>query len=454
MLIDRKIKPRQNGEIEFSLPEVIKSSSENGIKIFNVYKDDLPIVNLNLIIDAGNKYDSNGKLGLAYQTSMLIDEGAGEYSSLELDNEIELLGSSIKITVDHDSINISASSLTENIERTIELVALILGQPSFHENDFERELNKHKNKILQSLNEPGYLASTIFEKIVFNDSCYSKPTMGYSNTVSQISLADVKEYYNTKFTWQNIRLISVGNLQTESLKKLVDRYFSRLNRTENSKIDFRITDDLSNKIYVVHNEGSVQSEIRVGHLTNERNNGDYFPKRLVNAILGGQFTSRLNHNLREVKGFTYGIYSGFYYNLTKGAFEISTAVESKNTGESVFEILKEIDLIRQNVTEEELEFVKSYLIKKFPSTFETYGDMVRNIGTQVLYNLPDDYFDNFIENINSVNLDSCLSTAQKYIVPDHLKIVVVGDKNVIVKQLSSLFDIEIIELDKEGNQLD
>ncbi len=453
MSIDRKIKPNKNSEINFSLPKVNKSTSLNGIRIYNIFKEDLPIVSLNFMIDSGNKYDPQNKLGLAYLTSMLIDEGAGEYSSLELDNEIELLGSSIKITVDHDSINISVLSLTENIERTLELVSLIFTQPSFKEEDYNRELNKHKNKILQSTSDPNYLAATIFEKIVFNGSNYSNPTLGYTETVSSISLNDIKDFYKERFIPDNIALIAVGNLAKDFIINLMNKYFGDLKAFKPKGSENIISNDDLNKIYIVHNEGSVQSEIRIGHLTNERNHEDYYSKRLVNSILGGQFTSRLNHNLREVKGFTYGVHSGFYYNLAKGAFEISTAVESKNTGESVFEILKEIDLLRQNIREDELEFVKSYTIKKFPSTFETYGDIARNIGTQVIFNLPDDYFNNYIENIRSVDLVSCMKAANKYLVPDNLKIVVVGEAEKIKKQLSTLFDTEIIGLDKEGNPI-
>ncbi|MGD8778112.1 MAG: pitrilysin family protein [Ignavibacteria bacterium] len=453
MSLNRKIKPDKESDIRFHLPAVSKTTSTNGIEIYSIFKENLPIVTLNIIIDAGNKYDPKDKLGLAYLTSMLIDEGAGKYSALELDNEIELLGSSIKISVDHDSLNISVMSLTENIERTMELASLILTQPSFNEKDYNREINKLKHEILQSVNEPDYLASTIFEKIVFNNSSYSNPTLGYTNTVENISLNDIKDFYKEKFIPSNITLITVGNLQKDLIKNLADKCFKELKGNSSGNSEINITEDASNKIYVVNSDGSVQSEIRVGHLTNERTHKDYYSKRLVNSILGGQFTSRLNHNLREVKGFTYGVHSGFFYNLSKGNFEISTAVESKNTGESVFEILKEIDLIRQNITNDELEFVKSLMIKKFPLTFETYADIAKNITTQVLFSLPDDYFNNFINNIASVDLDSCLDAANKYLIPGNLKIVVVGNGEIIKKQLSSLFDMEIIELDKEGNPI-
>ena len=173
----------------------------------------------------------------------------------------------------------------------------------------------------------------------------------------------------------------------------------------------------------------------------------------MNSILGGQFSSRINLNLREQKGFTYGAGSSFNYNQNSGSFQVSTAVNIQNTGEAVTEIIKELNGIKQNITEEEIKFAKSYLVKQFPSRFETYSQTANNISPLLTHNLPIDYYKNYTQKLEDVKSEEIINAAQENIGEDNLSILVVGDKNIIVELMKKICNENLVELDIYGNLL-
>jgi zinc protease len=203
------------------------------------------------------------------------------------------------------------------------------------------------------------------------------------------------------------------------------------------------------KIYIYHKDGSVQTEIRVGHITLKRNEKDFFQRYILNTILGGQFTSRINLNLRERNGYTYGATSRFQYFKDTAFFEVSTSVGIENTVNALKEILFELDNIQNGVTEKELEFAKSSITKKFPLNFETYRQIASGVAGKILYNLPDNYFDTYIQNVNSVLKTEVDKAAKEFIMNDKLSIVLIGNKNLLLPKLNEL-KIEVAEVDLFG----
>ena len=445
-MLDRSLKPEPVGKINFEIPQIEKFELNNGLKVFLVKKNSLPIVQFDFMVNAGSKADPEDKKGLAYLAALLIDEGAGKLSALEIDNEIESLGSILKVSCDHDLFTITLLTLKENLENSFNIYTDIILKPRFEEEDFKREHKKLLNKIIQSGNEPSYIADTIFESLVFEKSDYMYPTLGDKTSVENILNGDVKDFYKENFFAENCALVAVGNITKEEIISISEKNLL------NMKPGLKKEDTLNNlyngngKIYFVHKEGVAQSELRVGHITNNRNHKDYSAKLLMNSVLGGQFSSRLNSNLREDKGFTYGISSGFYYNKLAGQFEISTAVQSENTGAALTEIYKEITGIKENISDEEIAFVKSYLIKRFPSQFETFSQVSRQLATLVHYNLPDDYFNTYIAEIEETKREQIQNAALTYINNDELKTIIVGDKSIVLEQLE-VFGKEIIEID-------
>lgn len=449
-MIDRSIAPLPAEPKSFIIPRVQKFILSNGIEIFFVHKNNLPIIHASVLIEAGSKFDPANKAGLAYLTSLLIDEGAGEFNALQLSDEFEKMGSILSISADQDYINLSLLSLTENFDHSLYLLGKILTEPKFDEKDYAREKKKVLDKILQLKDDAGYIASTIFEKIVFQKTFYELPELGYSKSVEQISNQDVIDYYRSMFTNNNTKIIAVGNLPAGSVIDQFEKTIGKWNNKLLAKNAFAPPDKPGSKYYIIDKKDSAQCEIRIGHPAKKRTAKDYYATRIMNTILGGQFSSRINLNLREDKGYTYGASSAYSYYKETGLFEIHTAVNIENSADAVKEILKEIDGIRREITEKEIDFAKSFMIKQFPSRFESFSQITRNIETLVIHSLEFSELENFINNIESVTSEEILEAAKENIIPDDLVIVLCGGKNKILSQLKDELNVEPVELDSDG----
>ena len=450
MKIDRSNSPQSNGVTKFHLPRFNEFVLDNGIEVLFVQKDNLPITQLNILVNGGSKFDPVNSSGLAHLTSLLVDEGAGEYDSLQLDDEIESLGSIFGVSTDNDNIHLNMLSLKENLERSIELLSLVYQSPNFTEDDFLREQKKLTSKITQNLDDPSFIATSNFDRIIFNKTNYKNSIIGNINDVNTLTNSDVKRFYKKYFVPSNTQFVVVGNVKITKLQSLLNKYFiiTSKNKTENE--DPFLSQKQKSKFYFIHKENAAQSEIRIGHISEKRNETDYYAKVIANSILGGQFSSRLNLNLREDKGFTYGITSAFMYHKEAGYFEISTSVNGKDTREAIKEIQKEIAGIKLEITDDEIEFTKSYLVKRFPALFETYSQIAHNLSAIKKHSLSDNYFDNYIENINSCSKSEIKSTVNDKIILDELIYLVVGEKESVLPQLKEVTNLDIVELDVAG----
>ena len=447
MFNDRSKCPESKGEINFQLPKIEKLKFKNKLPIYFIPKNNLPIVQIGLIINTGSKFDIKDKFGTAKLTSMVVDEGAGKYNALELDNAFESLGTVFDISTDKDSTIITMLSLSENFEKSFELLSLILREPHFNEPDFNREKEKLKTQLLQLKDEPNYLAHSAFDKIVFQNTPYSNSTYGNIQCVENISVDDLKSFHNNYYGINNAELIVVGEIKKSNLMSVLEKYFNEWTDVELLKTVIPELEPKKKNTFVIHRDNAPQTEIQIGHISGSRNDPDFYAKSLMNSILGGQFTSRINLNLREDKGFTYGAHSAFSYNKMFGQFFVSTSVKTENTGESIGEIFKEIEKIQVEVTSKEIEFAKSYLIKRFPSQFETYTQLVRNLILLSIHSLPLDYFNRYVKCMQDVNVENVLLTAKGNLSSDKMTTILVGDKYKIAEQLN----VPFVELDMNGN---
>lgn len=439
--------PEPRGEINFNLPPISKTKFYNNLPVYFIHKANLPVVQLGIIINAGSKYDNIEKYGTAKLTAMLLDEGAGKYSALQIDSEFESLGTIFNISTDKDSTIITMLSLTENFERSFELLSDIIKEPHFSENEFDREKKKLLTQLLQLRDKPQYLAHTNFERIIFRNTPYANPVSGNLDSLENILIPDLKNCYSDFYGINNAEIIVVGDITENKLFSIFEKHISDWETSETPNFDMPKLTVKESNTFIIHRENSPQTQIYLGHDSTGRNSSDFFAKSLMNTILGGQFTSRLNLNLREKRGFTYGVHSAFGYNKGIGQFYVSTSVKAENTGESVSEILKEISNIRKNISEKEIEFAKSYLIKRFPSQFETYSQLVHNLALLSIHSLPTDYFNHYVSNMNSLNMEDVILAAKTNLRENCFSTVLVGDKNLIVPQLESSY----IELDLTGD---
>jgi zinc protease len=445
MIIDRKVKPQPNGKVNFKLPEIQIFTLDNGLKVYYVHKNTLPITQVNLIIHSGSRYDFSDESGLAQLTSMLIDEGAGNLTGLEIDNEIELLGSILSIDSAKEYSSISLLSLNENIHRSLELFTLILQEPNFNEVDFKREKEKLITHILQQNDNPAYIANTEFKSYLFNNTPYKFPNTGLTKTVEKITNNSVQKFYQENYLPSNTSLIIVSGSDEHEIYSLAQRYFGNWKtskKVESLKVNFKNSEK---KIILIDKPDASQSELKIGHLSKSRKSKDFYAASVMNSILGGQFSSRINLNLREDKGYTYGAHSSFSYNSFGGYFSVSSSVKTENTGDAIKEILFELENIKSTVTQKEVEFAKSYLIRRYPALFETYSQLASNLSLIPIFDLDKDYFDNYTDNISKVTIEDVSKAANDNILLDNLTIVIVGDKTKVLKQLNDFSSFCIIE---------
>ena len=454
MIPNRALKPLPTDEIKFSLPQINEFTLENGLKVLFVKKDNLPIIQLNLITDCGSKYDPKDKKGLANLFSMLLDEGAGDFNALELSDEFELLGANFNVSCGSDTINLTLQTLTDNFEKAFRLYSSVILNPHLNEKDFEREKRKVETKILQLRDEPDEIASALFDQLVFGIyNPYAYQTLGYDKTIKNISVSDIKDYYSNYFIPNNSAFIIAGNISLTDLKKKLNNYLGGWEKKNHTTLTIKSENQNKTQFFIFDKKDSVQSEIRIGHLSSKRSDKDYFSKHILNTILGGQFSSRINLNLREDKGYTYGAFSRFNYYKEDAYFFASTSVGQENTANAVKEILNEITKITNGVTAEELAFAKDSIIRKFPSNFETYGQTTANLTSKAIFSLSDDYFDTYIDNIKNVELEDVNKAAIENIFPENLVIVIVGDKNKIFESLEELKCGTINQVDLFGEKI-
>ncbi len=454
MILRREIKPMPGNNISFSLPEIVKFNLKNGLEVLYIQKNKLPIIRLNLITRAGSKFDPQNKKGLSNLFAMSIDEGAGDYSSLELSEEFNYLGTSFNANSNQDRVHLSFQTLTENLDRSLELFSMIIKNPHFNDEDILRQKRKVLTQLIQLKDVPEEIADQNFSYYLWGDNNpYAFPVYGYEDEVKKISTNDVKNHYMEYFTPENSTLVVVGNIDKDELIKKLDDNLSKWGiKNEAKKIVIR-TKETQKQIFLVDKKNSVQSEIRIGHIASPRDQKVYFKKLILNTILGGPFTSRINMNLRENKGYTYGASSSFGYYDNGGFFMVSTSVGMENTANALKEIIFELNNIRQGITAEELEFAKSYLIRQFPSNFETYGQIASNLSMLVAHSLPDNYFNTYMDNIASVSIDDVNSIAKESIFPDELLIVIVGDTEKLLPQLQEAKFENIITTDYMGKTI-
>jgi zinc protease len=450
MQIDRSKRPTSSEKIKFSTPGIQNFDLKNGLKVFFSEKKDLPIVRINFLVNNGSRFDPYDQKGLCNLLAMCIDEGAGEFNALQLADEFELLGAQFFVSCDTDVSIVSLQVLSENFNPALKLLSNVITEPHFKDDDFEIQKNKVLVRLNQSKAEPDYIADVSFEYFLFgNDSPYAFPVMGIERTVQNIQPDFIRNLYNNNFAPLNSAMVVVGDINKDLLQLELESVFGRWNQaplSDDSKVNFSRTQQ---KVFIINKPDAVQTEIRTGHLSSKRNEKDFFQKQIINMILGGQFSSRLNLNLREKNGYTYGVHSRFSYFKEAGYFAVSTSVDLNNTSNALIEIYQEIEKIRNGITNDEWSFTKSSLTKKYPSNFENYRQIAANISSKVIHNLPDNYFETYINKINSLSLDDVNNIANNSIYPDELITVLVGDSKSIFSQLSEKEFGEITTLEFE-----
>lgn len=451
--------PKADGEAAFRLPEIEKWQLSNGLQIAFVRRDGLPLISLSLLVKAGAANDSAAKSGRAQAAATLLLNGTNKRSAVEISNDIQKIGASFNTGADYDFVMVSASTLSKHFDKALEIFADILLDPTFPADELEIYRQRALVGIMQRRDNPNAIASIVQNALIYGKNHpYGADLTGTEETLQSLTREDLKDFYENYFAPDNSVLIVVGDITRDELNAKLEKTFAEWNARAIKKQEFEPLAEFDQSgIYIVDKPDSAQSVIAIGQSGVKRDNPDYFPLIMLNSLLGGQFTSRINMNLREEKGFTYGARTAFSMRVHGGLFYAGADVQTEVTAEAVREFLKEIEGVRQTlpVTESELEYNKQSLIRSYPSTFETNKQIASQITALIGHHLAEDWFSRFIDNIKAVTVEDVTRVANQYLKPEKLAILVVGDRQKVEPALREIkpYGEKITYLDADGGEI-
>jgi zinc protease len=435
------LRPKPESPRSYRFPSFTDETLPNGIRLLTSSVSKLPLATVLVLVDAGSTNDPFGKEGVAALTAAALLEGSRRYDGAELADEFEKLGTSLESGADWDSAFFKITVLSDKIEPAAKLLGEAVGSPLFPEREIERLKAERLAEILQLETEPRGLADEKFSEFLYVDeSRYSKPDEGSAASVRALTRDDVDQFYRSNYKSGTTTVVVVGDVSLEATRDLVSDAFRDWPTGSRSRQRFSTeVRQTERTAHVVDKPNASQSELRVGHIGLPRNHPDFFSTVVMNAIFGGLFGSRINLNLREVHGYTYGASSYFDWRRGPGPFVISTAVESQVTAPALREIFREIDRIRNKaVSAEELSLAKEYLEGVFPIRYETTSAIASALATLTIYDLPADYYDTYRQNVHEVSAEGVLEAARSHLHPDQLLTVIVGDAHVVHDSLGEL----------------
>jgi zinc protease len=401
----------------------------------------LPLVTTIAVIDAGAEHDHAGTEGLATQSAAALVEGTLEREGPALAEAFERLGASIEAGADWDEATVQFTVTPARFAEAFALFAEVLQAPRFAAPDLERLKAERLADLLQQRVEPRSLADERFARVAYAAmSRYAKPAGGTPATVRALDATRVREWHAHRYGVRTTTLIVVGDINPDQVRAEAERRFAgwvtSVSATRAVDVSPRAA---ARAVHVVAKPDAPQSELRIGHVGLPRAHPDYFPVVVMNAVLGGLFSSRINLNLRERHAYTYGAHSGFDWRRGAGPFVVGTAVKTEVTDAAVREILAEIDQMRETpIRAEELDLATSYLAGVFPIRYETTNAVAGALALATVYGLPDDYFDTYRQRISAVTRDEVLRVARAHLHPETLQILAVGNAEAIVGSLDAL----------------
>ncbi|NNC98002.1 MAG: insulinase family protein, partial [Gammaproteobacteria bacterium] len=453
--VDRSKRPVASGNPSVSLPKLQRGKLENGIALLSAANDEVPTTAISFRINSGHRDDPLDKVGLASFTASMLNEATTESSNEELSNRLQKLGSSVNIFAGTDYTTVSIKSLTENLDETLDIAAEKLFQPAFAEADFKRVKDQTLESIEQGKKQAAQTASNVNRHILYGKSnSLAFPAIGITKSVENISLADVKNFYAMRFSPKIADIIAVSDLsQKELIAKL--SVFAKWQGGDVPVTALKPFPDYDkSSIYFVDKPAAAQSEIRLAKRALPYDaTGEYYRAGLMNYALGGAFNSRININLREDKGYTYGARSGFNGSKEYGSFSAGAGVRADATAASLTEFINEIsDYHADGITADELEFTKNSIGQRDARSYETPSQKLRFLSRIQTYNLQDDFVDQQKEILENLTEEEVDALANKHLNLDEMNIVIVGDKANVMEELKA-FGYPIVEVDAEANPL-
>jgi len=451
---DRSKQPSPGPNPEIKLPVYSKSALSNGIKVISTEDNDLPMVSVILSIPAGHAFENNENAGISSLLASMLEESTTEMAAEDFDAELEKLGSSISWSSDRESIYANVFSLKKNLTRTLELFELSLLKPKFDTAEFRTSKSQLLSAIANKSTRASALAEDIYYKLLYGNHILGSPVIGTKESIEGLSANDLRDWYNKVINPAKANLIVVGNIS----QKEIESSFGFLNKWQSKTgIEMQrpsVSAIEKTRIYFVDKPNAPQSEIRIGYLALPYDaTGEYYRAGLMNFALGGAFNSRINLNLREKRGFTYGARSSFNGSKLVGPFTANAGVKAEKTDSSIIEFINELTFYRdKGITDAELAFTKSSLGQQEALKYETPFQKATFLNRILYYNLEDSFLEQQRQILKTITKSDIDALAKRYLTVDKMFILVVGDKAAHLDSIKKL-GYEVIELDEKGNQL-
>lgn len=455
--VDRSRLPDVGAPPAVDFPDVQRRTLSNGLEIVLARRDAIPVVSLRLMIDAGYASDAQASPGTASLAMNMMDEGTTSRDALQISEELQRLGATLFTGSNLDVSMVNMSALTENLDASLDLFADVVQHPSFPETDFERLRRQVLAGIRQEAVQPIAMALRVMPKLMYGEGHpYALPLTGSGTaaTVSAMTIADLRRFHETWVKPNNAKLLVVGNTTMDEIAGKVERAFSGWQRGDVPAKDLaEVAHQDGQAIYIMDRAQAQQSVIFAGHLAPPKSDPDDIAISMMNTVLGGDFTARVNMNLREDKHWSYGAQTLVWDARGQRPFLVFAPVQSDKTMESVQEIVAELNGITgaKPVTPDELDRAVKSRTLTLPGSWETGNAVLASLGEMEQYGLAEDYFDTLADRIRGMTLDQINAVARRTVMPGRVIWVVVGDKASIQDGLKSLNLGPIFEIDADGN---
>ena len=438
--VDRSKPPVLGPPPKVSLPPIITRQLPNGLKLMVVEQHELPLVDFVLVVGSGGTMDPASKGGVANLTSSMLTEGTTSRTALEIADQIAFLGIRLGANSNWDAATISLHTPVGQLDSALALFSDVVLHPAFRTDDFERVRKDRLTALVQMKDRPTQIADQAYAAILYGSSHpYGHNLLGTEASITAMSTADLQSFYRTNFLPNNATLIVVGDITPAQAEQKISALLGSWQRgTVTPMTPGDAPKGGSTTVYLIDKPGAAQSSFRIGSVGVPRSTRDYFALSVMNTILGGSFTSRLMQNLRETHGYTYGARSRFDMRRSAGPFTASAEVVAEKTDSALVEFMKELNAIRDTVPAAELNKAKRYLQLGMPSDFETTQQIANQLIPVVLYNLPLDYFNSYVANVERITQADVQRVARQYISPSSLAIVIVGDRKSIESGLKAV----------------
>jgi predicted Zn-dependent peptidase len=444
MAVDRSRLPELGTEPAFTFPDIRRQTLGNGLRAWTVEHREVPVISAMLLVPVGAAADPPERHGLAAITGDLLDEGCGDLDALALHDALGRIGAQLDTEVGSDATLLGVTGLERFAPRAFEILADLAIRPRLEEREFSRVRDLRLNRLIQLRDLPPALAERAFTRLLYGSHPYGHLPIGSEASLRASSVDDVRAFHASAYDPRRATVIAAGDAAHDRLLSLIEQAFGSWAPPAGQVLDIGVTalDSAApeTRLQLIHRADAAQSEIRIGHIAVSRSHPDYHALVVLNLVLGGQFVSRINMNLREDKGYTYGARTSFDFRRGPGPFSLQASVQSDATAAAVRESLVELRAIRGDrpVTRQELQLGRAAVTRGYPRNFETADHVGRAAAQLALYELPDDYFSSFVPNVLSLTEADITRAAAAHLDPDRLVAVIVGDRDTIGPAISEL----------------